>query len=143
MSFVTDATLKTELAAVLKQAEASLPSTWTTIVARANAAAYAEIVRRFTARGYAKTQIDQWDHGVEVQLDLGLYWSLVKGAGLADPSERWIARLDRRAELDTLPLLIAGAPATPAGTPPIGHGDLAWDSGDGDTALQFGPDVEW
>jgi len=125
MSFLSDATLKTELAAVLKQAEGSLPALWTPIIARANAAAYGEIVRRFAARGFSLGQIAQCDHGAEYQLHLGLWWALVHGAGLSDASDRWIVRFDRRAELDTAPLLIGGVPAVPTGVPEIAHGSLA------------------
>lgn len=102
MSFQTDAALKTAVAGRLKQSESDLPDYWDEIVSKANTAAYQEIVSRLTARGYSQAVINAWSRGNEFQHDIGLFWALVHGGGYSEADDRFINKLDRRNELDTV-----------------------------------------
>jgi hypothetical protein len=58
-----------------------------------------DIVDWLTWRGYTPTQIDSWVRGAELQGDIGLWWTLTKGAGLHNYDQKFIDKLDRRPEL--------------------------------------------
>lgn len=112
--WISDADLKSALADMLGKTSASLVGKWTDIVTAANVAAANDIAQRLLARGYSAAQIDAWDYRAVFNRDIGLFWALVKGGGLADYSDVGINKLDRRKELDTLAVLIGGAVALPA-----------------------------
>jgi hypothetical protein len=80
--------------------------------------------------------VDAWDRGSEFETDIGLYWCLVKGAGLHGYDSTYIKLLDRRKELETV-LLLDGSSlletSTETGTP--GYGNLD------DTNDQFRRDI--
>lgn len=86
--------------------------------------AYSAIVSRLLSRGYSQSQVDAWDYRVEFNKSVAIYWLLVNVANL-DASTVWVDKFDRRAELDTLSLIVGGVvvtPATQAGQ--VGHGRL-------------------
>ncbi len=112
--FITDAQLTTALEACLKVTAGALASTtWPAIVTASNLSAYQEIVGALTERGYTLTQIATWDRGGEFETDIGLFWCLTKGAGLHGNDPTFIFKLDRRAELKDVPVLLAGLEAAP------------------------------
>ena len=106
--FVTDAQLQTALEAVLKVPAGSLATGdsayWQGIVTDSNAAAYADILLALLARGLSLEQADTWIGGEEFQLDMGLYWSLVRGGALHSYDPTYVEKLDRRSELATVGL---------------------------------------
>ena len=128
MAFITDATLTTKVAGILKLAEADLPSYWTVIIADANLSAYQDIVGHLLRRGFTKAQIDTWDRGAEFQKDIGLFWCLVKGAGLHGYDDKFIRLLDRRKELDEVFIIDGSMALEPAGVEQYGSGRLTTDN---------------
>lgn len=124
MAFLTDNQCLQSVADLLKVALASLPSYWTNVVSEAHTSAYQEIVGRLLRRGYTKAQIDQWDRGAEFERSLTLFWSAVNGGGLANYDDKFIARFDRRKELDEVLLSIGGVYVYPNQSTPgtIGTG---------------------
>ena len=103
MPFVTDDDVLDRLAAVLKKpSRTDLEPYWATIVERANADAYNEIVRQLVLKGYTQEQVDgppAWIHGAEYQEALALYWALEYGGGLEEVERRQVHAL-RRATRD-------------------------------------------
>jgi hypothetical protein len=138
MAFTSTAILATRLANHLKLAggSADLADFWTNIISDSLNSAYLDIVSALMARGYTKAQVDAWDRGSEFETDIGLYWCLVKGAGLHGYDSTYIKLLDRRKELETV-LLLDGSSlletSTETGTP--GYGNLD------DTNDQFRRDI--
>jgi hypothetical protein len=113
LPFLTDAQLKTAIAKRFKTAEANLAAAWTDIAADANTAAYQAIVRALAARGFTQLEIDAWDHGAEFQRDIALYFAFVNGGIPQDYSDKFIDKLDRRAELATVTITEAGVVVEP------------------------------
>lgn len=128
MSFNTTSQLKARVAAQLKKASTELADYWDTIVEDALNAAYNEIVTVLSSRGYSSAQIADWDRGGEFEKDIGLFWALTKGAGLTGEDDRWINKLDRRKELETVSVTIDGEVVDPATAGDIGTGsmDTSW-----------------
>lgn len=126
MAYITDAELKTALAPILRKASAAeINPLWGNIVPDANVAAYNEIIGRLTDRGFTVAQIDSWARNDEFNRDIGLFWALVKGAGLDGYDDKWIERLDRREELDTVAVVIDDELVDPGDTSgSIGQGNL-------------------
>ena len=145
--FITDAVLSAALKDVLqrtsglpgsgnkgKGAAGDLLPFWSSIITRANQAAYQEIIARLSERGFIfATQIQYWDRGVEFQTAIGLWWCLVHGAALATDSYQAQAldkekqQLDRRWELKECAVLIGMVwqdPTGPVGLPSVGQNDL-------------------
>jgi hypothetical protein len=117
-SFLTDAELKASLAATLKVDSSSLAAYWDTLITECNQAAYLDVRGGIIQRGFTSTQADSWDRGKEFQRDIGLYWLLVKGAGLHEYDQKFVQLLDRRNELKSVLIEVAGgANQTPAGDP--------------------------
>lgn len=86
----------------------------------ANVAAYQEIQGRLLKRGLTQAQLDAWDRGAEFQTAIGLFWALVRAAGLSEGVRPEVLRaLDRRKELSDpdLELFSGGVPLVPP-TPP-------------------------
>lgn len=97
------------LADTLKVAVEDLDDAWGRIARDAEAAARAEVRGRLLARGCTAAQADGWDRLAEYARDIGLYFALVRGAGLHGYEDKWVARLDRRGELDASVVRSAGA----------------------------------
>ena len=116
MPFLADADLKAAVASLLSKAPADLPSLWDGIITRANADAYGDIKRRLAVRGYTIAQIDAWDDGAEFQHSIGLFWTLSRAAGLHDYNDKFVNRLDRRAELDEVVVLTGAEVVIPGNT---------------------------
>jgi len=97
-------------------ASAVLPDRWNQVVTDANATGYQDILNHLRARGYTPAQIDGWDSRAVFNRDLGLFWALTNGAGLHGFDDRYINKLDRRAELDSLLILVGGVAVDPGDT---------------------------
>ena len=100
--FITDAQLKTSLAAQLKVAsESDVPAFFTNdILTRSNLAAYQDILGRLLARGFTKAQVDSWDRGAEFQTAIALYWCFVNAGMYGGYDVETLRALDRRKDLD-------------------------------------------
>ncbi len=106
--FLTDAAVLQSVADLLKVDVASLPAYWTNVVAEAHAAAYNEMVGRLLDRGYTLAQITAWDQGVFYERMISLFWALTNGAGTSAFDPKFINQFDRRKDLDTVLLAVAG-----------------------------------
>lgn len=140
MAFLTDAQVKTKLAANLKVAEADLPDAWDEIVPDANTAGQNEVTQAITNLGYTAAQAATWDRAAEFNRDMALFWCLVNGAGLHGHDPTFIDKLDRRAELKeiTAPILIGGEPVDPDDdSGGVGYGEFDT------TDDRFTPDMTW
>ena len=126
MAFTSAPILKDRLAGLIKTDDGKLQDFWDGIISDSNRAAYAEIVRRLVGRGYTLAQVVQWDDGAEFETDIGLFWCLTKGGALHNYDDKFIAKLDRREELDDVLFLIGGVAVDPAGSTGdvVGHGYL-------------------
>lgn len=129
MSFITDSQLLTRLAGVLKVDPEELPvqsAYWLPIVSDSRKSAWNDILGQLVGvRGYSQSQVASWDRGSEIEIDLGLFWCLVKGAGLHEFNDTFIKHLDRREELKTMPITIGGVVVAPGGAQPnISYGSL-------------------
>jgi hypothetical protein len=112
--FVSDADLKNFFAGCLKKDPAELPNTvWDPLIRQANRSAYWEIVTKLGARGFSQAQADQWDRGLEFQNAIGAWWAFQLGGGLEGADDKFIAKLDRRKELEAIPITIGGVIAAP------------------------------
>jgi hypothetical protein len=97
------------------------------VAADALAAATNEIVAALGARGFTATQAQAWFRYSEYVVDLALWWIGVKAAAMNEErlDTAQLAKLDRRAELATQPIVDAsGNPVVRANVPfnAIGHG---------------------
>lgn len=130
MAFITTDELREYLASALRRADdhqdVSASSFWQPFLVAGVEWGYNEILSAMVARGYTKAQADTWRRGVEYNLSLGLYWTLTLGAGYHDLNDKWVARLDRRAELwEGVALDADGNMLVPEGDGGlIGRGDL-------------------
>jgi hypothetical protein len=127
------------LASSLKTTPDKITATgvWEKTIVDSIDAAYQDIVGALTERGYTSSQIAAWDRAEEYNRDLGLFWCLVKGAGLHGNDPTFINKLDRRKELESVAILIDGVMVTAAGVGEVGYGVL-------DTiGDQFTKDMEW
>jgi hypothetical protein len=127
VAFISDDELLVSLAASLKTDPAQLSAAgWDSIVAESNNSAYQDIVGALSDRGYSAAQIAAWDRRTEYERDIGLFWCLTKGAGLHGNDPTFIFKLDRRAELATVAVLIGGVIVDPDGTTSgvVGYGTL-------------------
>lgn len=130
--WITDNALADAVASVLQRGSAAdLEQFWTQErVPRANAQAANLITARLRARGFSVGSIDAWDDRESFNRALGLYFALVDGALPFGMLPEQIKLYDRRKELDTLLLTIAGEPVAP-GSPTsdggfaVGHGRMA------------------
>jgi hypothetical protein len=132
MPYITDAQLKQAVKDRLGlAADQPLASRWDSIIADANQAGWQDIVNHLRARGYTQAQVDAWDSRAVFNRDQGLFWALTNGAGLHGFDDRYIGKLDRRAELDGLVILIVGvatAPGDTAGEGQVKSGALKTDA---------------
>jgi hypothetical protein len=116
--FIDSAELTTILEGALKVSAGALPDYWAKIVTDALASAYRDIRGALIQRSFTAAQVDAWDRGAEYQRDIGLYWCLVRGAGMHGYDDRFIKMLDRRKELETVLVEAAsGSPQQSAGNP--------------------------
>lgn len=103
----------------LKVNVAELGEYWDRLCEQAQQSAFRDIRGALITRGFTAAQVDTWDRGEEFERDIGLYWVLIRGAGVQRLySSEDIAKLDRREELKTTLVEIAsGAPQDPAAVP--------------------------
>lgn len=138
MAFLADADLKEALRQMLKLTAASeMEEPLSAMVPDANEAAQNEIEAALAARGYSASQAAAWDRAEEYNRDLGLWWLLVKGAGLNRFDETFVSKLDRRKELSNAAILISGVIQTPELAGQVEHAALST------SADIFSLDVVW
>ena len=111
--FTTDAIVRAALKDHLNIAlQIDLVSTWDSIITRGHRAAYNLILRSWLRRGYTKAHIDQWDFGLEYEIEISVWWCLTHGASVQpesyDDRQLVAQRLDRRKELDDETFLVVG-----------------------------------
>lgn len=123
MAYVSDAAVKTYLAANLQIAESSLSAFHDTLIGRGNTAAYNTILGKLLERGFAYADILTWDRGEEFNLDLACCFVLRSAANLR-ADDTWQLKFCRTEELETVPVVVDGTLLT-AGTAGIGYGDIA------------------
>jgi hypothetical protein len=106
----TDDTFVAYVHDVLARATAAtLLPFWTTIAAISNQLAYWEILNAFSKKGYSQALINQWDFGAEYQQEIALAIALAKPGFLQEGFNlEPLKIIDRRDELPTLALVVAG-----------------------------------
>lgn len=104
--FITGPQLKQAIADMMRVDILELDPLWDRIAAESATAAYNDIVSALSNRGYTAVEIDTWVRGAEFNRDIGLYWAFVKGAGLHSYDDKWIDKLDRREELESVYITI-------------------------------------
>ena len=124
--WVTNGEVLQRVADHLSKEPDGLPPRWASIIDEALAAATGEIVGAMEARGFTPVQVDAWDRRREYSIHLAKFWALTAGGGLANYSDTFIAKLDRRKELATVPFTIGGklvqpGPETVVATPVVGR----------------------
>ncbi len=115
--FLTDSQCMQAVADLLKYDISALPGYWTSVVSQAHVAAYQEIQGRLLARGFTTAQVVLWDRGAEFERMLTIYWSLVNGGGTTAYDDRFIKQFDRRSDLDSVLVSVAGTWIIPGETP--------------------------
>lgn len=131
MAFATVEQLRARLASAMRvaadDASVDASSPWQVFLEDAVDDAYQDILGELSARGFTVAQVGTWVRRVQFNLDIGLYWVLTKGASLQAFDEKFVNKLDRRAELADVVLLDeAGNRLEPAseGSTIVGQGDL-------------------
>jgi hypothetical protein len=106
-----------DVAAMLKSPAVATgaPPYWLTVVSLAQQRAYGTMLDVMIARGYVLAQFAAWDRGAEFERALSLYFTLTEGGGLEGFDDRYIKTFDRREELLTTNLTIAGIHQDPQG----------------------------
>jgi hypothetical protein len=109
----------------------AVDSTWGQIVADATNNAASGIMGVLLGRGFTQEQIRSWDSLSEFHGDIALFWALVNGGVARDYDDRLINKLDRRAELATVDVMIGGKlvqPGASAGGGGVRNGTLSNDN---------------
>ena len=114
LPLVTDDSVLSSLANLLKVAVADLPDYWSAVVTESHTAAVQELYGRLLRRGFTKAQIDAWDRAAEFERDLALYWSMTRGGAYSGFNLETVRALDRRKELDYVQMFVAGKWVQPA-----------------------------
>jgi hypothetical protein len=122
--FLIDADITTELKNLLQQPGGLTGTFWTALITSSHTAAYGEIRRRLTARGYSAAQIAAWDDGAEFELAISIFWCLKKGQGKDDENAKSATPYDRRLELNTVQVTINGIWTPPANALVITTGEM-------------------
>ena len=124
--WITAGEVTARVADHLSQEPDCLAAKWASLVDDALGSATAEITGAMEARGFSPAQVDAWDRRREYSVALAKFWALTAGGGLANYSDTFIAKLDRRKELAGVPFTIGGklvqpGPETVVATPAVGR----------------------
>lgn len=144
MAFLSDASILQSVADLLHQNAADLTPQLGTlaepgnVITEGHAAAYNEIVGRLLNRGYTLAQITSWDQGVFYERQISLYFVLINVAGTFGYSDLWVKQYDRRKDLDTVLISVAGAFIQPVEGNP-GTCILGTESTSGDATAWMNP----
>jgi len=136
MPALTDAELKTQLAAVLRKpaGPSALAAHFDVIVAAANANAKDDINAALVQRGYLLATALTWDSYGKFNRDIGLYYCGQSGMAEFTTAEGALLKaFDRRGELKDAPFTVAGVLVDPDAdaegvTTGIGHGSMNSDN---------------
>ncbi len=107
--FLSDAQIKTSLAAHLKQDADDLDmNVWGPILGRAHQAAYQEILGKLLARSFTIDQINSFDSGAFYEESITLFFLAARGS-FGESYDLTAAKLlDKRADLVTCQVFIGG-----------------------------------
>lgn len=137
MPWITDEALKAKLLDVLQKGEVETSGAWDTIITDANLAAEWDIKQALAARGYSASQISGWDGATVYNIDLALFWSLVKGGATKSYDRTFIEKLDRREELKTVAVTVGGVAVNPGAVASVSFGRLKEQDGEVFTAAKM------
>lgn len=113
--WISESELKSKLADTMSTTVDELVSKWDGIITDAIDSAVEDIVGALTERGYTDAQINSWSRAKEFNRDIGIFWALTRGGGLANYTDQHIAKLDRRKELLTCSVRLGSKPVVPDG----------------------------
>ncbi len=114
---LSDAVILSELADLLQVKVSDLPARYAnSIVPRAHIAGYQEVIGALITRGFTMAQVLAFDRLTELERDLSLYFALMQSGAYKRVDEKLLESLDRREELKTIILFIAGVPKAPGDT---------------------------
>lgn len=113
MAKADDEQLRGRFADLLSKDPASLPAKFESVVADSFRAAANDVTGLLLARGFSAGQVAAWDRSAEYVLDIGLFWCLTKAGLLGNYSDLFVAKLDRRKELLTTPVMVGGVLVSP------------------------------
>lgn len=137
MPWITDEALKTKLLDLLQKAEVDTSGAWDTIITDANLAAEWDIKQALSGRGFSASQIASWDGATVYNVDLALFWALVKGGVTKSYQPVFIEKLDRREELKTVTVTIGGVAVNPSAVASVSFGRLKEQDGEVFTAAKM------
>lgn len=110
---VTTAEVAQRVADFLSVDPSGLPAKYASIIDDSVKAAAFGVLGSFKARGFSDAQYAAWDRAREYVIDVALFWALTKGGALANYSDAFIRKLDRRPEVDTVAVTAAGVIVQP------------------------------
>ena len=113
---ITTAEMSQRVADFLSVDVAGLPAKWATIIDDSVKSAAAEVLGAFKARGFSDAQYAGWDRSREYVIDIAVFWALTKGGSLANYSDAFLRKLDRRSELATVAVTVGGVIVQPGAT---------------------------
>ena len=113
MTWITDDELKSKLLTCLQKAGLEEENSWDEIITDANQSAADYISGALASRGYTAAQVRGWDAARTYNIDIGLFWCLIKGGVTKAYDETFIKELDRRLELATADVVIDGELVVP------------------------------
>ena len=113
---ITTAEMATRVADFLNQESAGLPPRWASIIEDSLKSAAAEVLGAFKARGFSDAQYAAWDRSREYVIDVAMFWALTKGGALANYSDAFLRKLDRRPEMATVAVTVGGVIIQPGST---------------------------
>lgn len=122
--FLTDDEFRESLAITLKIDVGRLGKHWDLLCQEAHKSAYFDVRGALLARGYAASEVDNWDRGPEFERDIGLFWALLRGSRFHNYGTDVVDKLDRREELKSVMVENLGTVQIPSGTPPRIDGGL-------------------
>lgn len=129
-TYITDADLKTALAARLKRSSTTNMTTdsphWDVLITQANQQAYDTILTELLGRGYTQANIDGWDRRVEFNRRLAICTLFREGTAVDAVAQDAIDRICKcEEELKEIQIMVDGVIVTPAsGSGNIRHGEL-------------------
>lgn len=136
---LTDANIKTAVAAQLKTAPEDLPSYWDEIVAAAHTSGWQDVLEGLLRRGFTQAQVLAWDRCAEYERKMSTYHALVNGGALESFDLTGVRLLDVRKDLERVQVYAGGVYVTPAngtaGPGTVGNGGPSGGEADG----QFPP----
>lgn len=119
--YVSDATILSDLAAILKKTSSSKltenAAWWAGVVSKQHLTTYNDIFQALAARGYTEAQITGWDAGPTFERAITCYWCLCDNSMLSEAGPRFIEKAELYIRnLASVSITVAGVIVDPAGT---------------------------